>query len=426
VTHDGRFAPSPTGPLHLGSLRTALVAWLFARTQSARFLVRIEDLDTQRSSPEHEQSQLADLRALGIDWDGPVVRQSERMPLYARALSDLQRQGTVYPCFCTRAEIREAASAPHGRSPEGAYPGTCSRLTAEEQSRRIAAGRRYALRVRANGERIEFDDRLHGRVGTIVDDFVVRRADGVPAYQLAVVVDDADQGIGEVVRGADLADSTPRQILLARLLGLPVPSYAHVPLVLAPDGARLAKRDHRATLADRDEPVSATLSLLAQTLGLTTPGSTASELLDEFDPARIPLEPVMIETGPRIGVRTRPSSSTMRDRLRSDLTAALKARDRTAVSALRSAIAALDNAEAVDLVERGTQPAAASSHIAGASAGAGSADVPRRTLTDDEIEAIVAGQIEERRQAAREYAELGRTDAAERLNAEADILTHYL
>ena len=294
VTADGRFAPSPTGPLHLGSLRTALAAWLFARSQSARFLVRIEDLDAQRARSEYEQEQLADLRALGIDWDGPVARQSERTPLYDDALAELQHQGRLYPCFCTRAEIREAASAPHGESPEGAYPGTCARLTKHEQSRLIAEGRRYALRVRAEAERIEFDDRLLGRVGTIVDDFVVRRADGVPAYQLAVIVDDADQGIGEVVRGADLAESTPRQILLARLLGLPVPSYAHVPLVLAPDGSRLAKRDQGATLIEREEPPAATLTLLASTLGFNRPVTTASELLADFDPARIPLEPVVL------------------------------------------------------------------------------------------------------------------------------------
>lgn len=303
MTADGRFAPSPTGPLHLGSLRTALVAWLFARSQSARFLLRIEDLDAQRSKREFEASQLSDLEALGIDWDGPVVRQSGRMALYDDALGELQAQNRLYPCFCTRAEIREAASAPHGDSPEGAYPGTCLRVSADEQARRIAEGRRYALRVRADGERIEFNDRLLGPVSSVVDDFVVRRADGVPAYQLAVVVDDADQRIGEVVRGADLADSTPRQILLARLLGLPVPSYAHVPLVLAADGSRLAKRDRAATLGDRDEPPSATLSLLARTLGLPSPVSIAAELLVDFDPARIPLEPVVVEAGQDAGAR---------------------------------------------------------------------------------------------------------------------------
>jgi glutamyl-tRNA synthetase len=293
---DGRFAPSPTGPLHLGSLRTALVAWLFARGAGARFVVRVEDLDPQRSRTAYEAQQLADLEALGIDWDGPVMRQSHRLERYADALATLERAGRLYPCFCTRAEIREAASAPHGPGP-GGYPGTCLALSHAERARRIAAGDRYALRLRADGERIEFTDRLLGERSMVVDDFVVRRADGVAAYQLAVAVDDAAQGIGEVVRGADLADSTPRQILLARLLGLPIPRYAHVPLVLGADGARLAKRHGAATLADRDEPVSATLALLAHSLGLARGRErvrAARELLGEFDPARLPSEPTVL------------------------------------------------------------------------------------------------------------------------------------
>lgn len=295
--HDGRFAPSPTGPLHLGSLRTALVAWLFARSQSARFLVRIEDLDPQRSRPEFERGQLDDLGALGLDWDEPPVRQSERMPLYEDALSQLEEQGRLYPCFCTRAEIREAASAPHGPLPEGSYPGTCSALSPTERERRLAAGRPFALRVRARAERIEFDDRLHGRCGGVVDDFVVRRADGVPAYQLAVVVDDAGQEVGEVVRGDDLIDSTPRQILLARLLELPVPRYAHVPLVFGADGARLAKRSRPPALSDLGEPPPATLALLAHTLGLALERDRVerpAELLAEFDPDRLPPEPSVL------------------------------------------------------------------------------------------------------------------------------------
>jgi len=306
--HDGRFAPSPTGPLHLGSLRTALLAWLFARSQSARFLVRVEDLDPQRSRPEHERGQLDDLHALGLDSDERPVRQSERMPLYEDALARLEAQGRLYPCFCTRAEIREAASAPHGELPEGSYPGTCRELSTAERERRRAAGRPYALRVRAGGERIEFEDRLHGLCGAVVDDFVVRRADGVPAYQLAVVVDDAAQGMGEIVRGDDLIDSTPRQILLANLLGLPVPRYAHVPLVVAPDGTRLAKRRRPPTLADRHEPPAATLALLAHTVGLalerervTQPG----ELLAEFDPDRLPKEPSVLSSPERGSVDAR-------------------------------------------------------------------------------------------------------------------------
>jgi glutamyl-tRNA synthetase len=296
VSADGRFAPSPTGPLHLGSLRTALVAWLFARSRSARFLLRIEDLDPQRSRAEFERAQLADLGALGLDWDGQVVRQSERTALYDDALARLDAAGRLYPCFCTRAEIREAASAPHGELPEGAYPGTCRSLSDAERRARIATGRPFALRVRADAARIEFSDRLLGQRGGIVDDFVVRRADGVHAYQLAVVVDDAAQGVGEVVRGADLADSTPRQILLARLLGLEVPAYAHVPLVLGPDGSRLAKRHRGSIVAERSEAPELTLALLAHSLGLARGRDrvvSAAELLDEFTPTRIPREPVV-------------------------------------------------------------------------------------------------------------------------------------
>ena len=295
---DGRFAPSPTGPLHLGSLRTALAAWLIARHQGARFLVRIEDLDPQRSRPEFERGQLADLAALGLDWDEPPVRQSERFARYEDALMALGGAGRVYPCFCTRAEIRAAASAPHDDDlPEGAYPGTCRALGEAERARRVAEGRPYALRLDAGAVRISFEDRLLGPQTALVDDFVVRRADGVPAYQLAVVVDDEAQGIGEVVRGADLADSTPRQILLQRLLGLPTPVYAHVGLVLGADGARLAKRHGAATLADRDEPVAATLALLADSLGLAGERSqvgSAGELLEGFDPAALPRGPVTL------------------------------------------------------------------------------------------------------------------------------------
>jgi glutamyl-tRNA synthetase len=294
---DGRFAPSPTGPLHLGSLRTALAAWLFARSESARFHMRVEDLDPQRSRSEFARHQLDDLRALSLDWDGTVLRQSERGPEYAAALRQLEHQSRLYPCFCTRAEIREAASAPHGDLPEGAYPGTCRRLTRAERAQRMSAGQRFALRVHAADERVSYNDRLLGPVTAMVDDFVVRRADGVTAYQLAVVVDDAAQGIGEVVRGADLAGSTPRQILLARLLGLAVPAYAHVGLVVGPDGRRLAKRHRGSTLAERPEPRAVTLARLAHSLGLARDRervASPSELIAEFDPVQLPREPVMI------------------------------------------------------------------------------------------------------------------------------------
>lgn len=297
---DGRFAPSPTGPLHLGNLRTALVAWLFARSQHGRFLLRIEDLDPQRSRREHEERQLADLRAIGVDWDEPPVRQSERTALYRDALAVLRRAGRVYPCWCTRAEIRAAAEAPHGPPAEGAYPGTCRRLSAAERAERArAAARPPALRLDAGGEHVSFEDRLHGEVGGVAGDFVLERGDGTPAYNLAVVVDDAHQGIGEVVRGDDLLDTTPGQILLCRLLGAAVPSYAHVPLVLGPDGARLAKRHGAVTLADRaalGDQAADSLAWMAASLGLAEPGErvTADGLVQRFDPEGLPREPVVL------------------------------------------------------------------------------------------------------------------------------------
>jgi glutamyl-tRNA synthetase len=293
---DGRFAPSPTGPLHLGNLRTALLAWLFARSAGARFLVRIEDLDPGRSRREYEAGQLDDLTALGLDWDGPVVRQSERRERHRAALEQLRAADRVYPCWCSRAEIREAASAAHGAGgggSEGAYPGTCKRLTAAQRSERERSGSPPALRVDSGGARIAFVDRLHGSVETLVDDLVLWRNDDTPAYNLAVVVDDADQGIGEVVRGDDLLDTTPRQVLLQRLLELREPSYAHVPLVLGPDGARLAKRHGAVTLADRaarGETPADVRAWMARSLGLAAPGEPADlqGLLARFDPDALP------------------------------------------------------------------------------------------------------------------------------------------
>jgi glutamyl-tRNA synthetase len=286
---DGRFAPSPTGTLHLGNLRTALLAWLFARSADARFLMRMEDLDTGRVRERFYDEQLSDLAALGIDWDGPVVRQSERLHLYAAAIETLRADGLIYECWCTRAEIREAASAPHGDQPEGFYPRTCLRLSDAEREARRASGRPPALRVRADGASVAFEDRIAGAVTGVVDDFVVRRNDGAYAYNLAVVVDDAEQGVREVVRGADLLDSTPRQLWLGARLGLPAPAHAHVPLMLGPDGTRLAKRHGAVTLADRaalGEDADAVRALLAASVGLTEPGEAASaaDLVARFSP----------------------------------------------------------------------------------------------------------------------------------------------
>jgi glutamyl-tRNA synthetase len=277
---NGRFAPSPTGVLHLGNLRTALLAWLFARSARSEFLMRVEDLDAGRVRAAFVGEQLEDLASLGLDWDGEVVRQSLRAPLYEAALARLD----VYECFCTRAEIREAASAAHG--PVGIYPGTCRDLTATQRDV-LRASRAPALRVRADAAVVGFEDRVAGHFEGVVDDFVLRRNDGAFAYNLAVVVDDADQGVEEVVRGADLLDSTPRQIWLARALGLPEPSYAHVPLVLGPDGRRLAKRHGDVTL--REVAPGDAVAWMASSLGLP-PARTAAELLPSFDPAALPHE----------------------------------------------------------------------------------------------------------------------------------------
>ncbi|WP_209884970.1 tRNA glutamyl-Q(34) synthetase GluQRS [Nocardia goodfellowii] len=287
----GRYAPSPSGDLHLGNLRTAVLAWLFARSTGRRFLMRIEDLDRVR--PGAAERQLADLAAIGLDWDGPVVRQSERLPRYTAAIDQLTAAGRTYECFCTRREIQQAATAPHG--PMGAYPGTCRTLTAEARARHLADGRPAALRLRADTTDFEIIDELHGRYRGAVDDLVLRRGDGLPAYNLAVVVDDAAQGVDQVVRGDDLLPSTPRQAYLATLLGLPVPHYAHVPLALNPAGQRLAKRDGAVTLADRlalGNTPEQVMAVLADSLGYIA--SSPAQLLHQFDPARLPREPWIV------------------------------------------------------------------------------------------------------------------------------------
>lgn len=288
MTGAGRYAPSPSGDLHLGNLRTALLAWLFARSTGREFLMRVEDLDRVR--PGAEQRQLADLAAIGLDWDGPVVRQSERLDRYRAAVDELTAAGRTYECFCTRREIQQAASAPHG--PMGAYPGTCRTLTASARAAHLAAGRPAALRLRADRADFEIVDELCGRYRGPVDDVVLRRGDGMPAYNLAVVVDDAAQGVDQVVRGDDLLPSTPRQAYLATLLGLPIPRYAHVPLVLNESGQRLAKRDGSVTLADRlalGESVEDVVSALARSLGHSA--RTPTELLGRFDSSRLPRLP---------------------------------------------------------------------------------------------------------------------------------------
>ncbi|WP_413544249.1 glutamate--tRNA ligase family protein [Citricoccus nitrophenolicus] len=348
----GRYAPSPSGTLHLGNLRTAILAWLFARQTDRDFLLRIEDLDRVRSGAEAEQ--LTDLSAIGVTWDSAPVRQSERLPLYEDALTTLGglgstvEDGLVYECFCSRKDIAEATSAPHLPSatphpssstadmpvtppvspasppdsilpsqdpapalvlPPGSYPGTCRNLSGSERERRRAE-RPAALRInaaRAAGlpeghppvHRVT--DRLNGTVQAAVDDFVLRRNDGAFAYNLAVVVDDLAQGVDQVVRGDDLLSSAPRQDWLARLLaernGLPVPhtEYIHVPLVLNTAGQRLAKRDGAVTLADLTAlprggwSPARVRDLLLDSIGL--PAGPLDQVLGRFDSETVPRAP---------------------------------------------------------------------------------------------------------------------------------------
>ena len=306
----GRYAPSPTGPLHLGNARTALLSWLAARAAGGAYVLRVEDLDGPRVRPGLEARILDELRWLGLDWDeGPDVggaagpyRQSERLPRYAEALERLRGAGLLYPCFCSRAEIAAASQAPHGPADEGPrYSGTCSTLPAGEVVRR-SASRRPAWRFRVPPGTVSFADGVHGPcevdVGEAVGDFVVARADGIPAYQLAVVVDDAAMAVTEVVRGDDLLPSTGRQLLLYRALGLPPPRFAHVPLVVGEDGARLAKRHGALSLGElRERGVDprAVIALLADLSGLA-PGSRASarDLVAGFDLARIRRGPAVL------------------------------------------------------------------------------------------------------------------------------------
>ncbi len=261
------------------------------------FVVRMEDLDRVTSSRDHEAGQLHALELLGLDWDATVVRQSERFDRYDAAIEELHGLGRTYECFCTRREIREAVRAPQSpTAPDGAYPGTCRGLTDSDRAALRREGRLPALRLRADRAVIEIDDEIRGTFAGVVDDVVLRRNDGVPAYNLAVVVDDAAQGVAEVVRGDDLLSSTPRQVMLQRLLGLATPRYRHVPLVLGADGVRLAKRHGSVTLAQLSHKgidASAVLSLIAESLGLCVIGESvgAAELIDRFDLRSLPRGP---------------------------------------------------------------------------------------------------------------------------------------
>jgi glutamyl-tRNA synthetase len=290
MTKAGRFAPSPSADLHIGNLRTAILAWLFARSSGRRFLLRVEDLD-DRSNPDTGARQLTDLAAVGVTWDEAPEYQSAHTARYDEVIGDLFARGLVYECYCSRREILQAPRAPH--APEGAYPGTCRELDDDERAQRRTAGRAPALRLRSDTCTYTVTDVLHGPYTGVVDDLVLRRGDGVTAYNLAVVVDDAARGVDQVVRGDDLLSSSPRQAYLGALLGYSPPSYAHVPLVLNAEGKRLAKRDGAVTLADIGVP--AALAQIAASLGFTA--TTVDGMLTEFDPARLPREPWVYRPG---------------------------------------------------------------------------------------------------------------------------------
>lgn len=302
----GRFAPTPSGLLHIGHAWTALWAWALVRRAGGAFVLRIEDLDTARCKPAYVEACLADLRWLGIDWDeGPDIggpcgpyRQRDRQALYEQAVAQLAAAGRLYPCFCSRAELARLAHAPHGLAGDPVYPGTCRHLTADELAER-AQRKPPSLRFIMPAKVWRFEDGIMGPQRydpPAGGDFVVRRADGVMAYQLAVVVDDAAMGVSEVVRGADLLDSTPRQLALYEALGLRPPAFSHVPLICDEQGRRLAKRDGDlalASLRQRGGP-QALIGWLAWVGGLIAQPEpmTAHEALAVFVRERAPREAV--------------------------------------------------------------------------------------------------------------------------------------
>ena len=286
----GRLAPSPTGVLHLGNARTFLLAWLSVRARGGTLLLRIEDIDGPRVKAGAAEQTIEDLQWLGLDWDGEVFVQSRRRMLYRAAAQQLCDLGLAYPCVCTRKEVDEAASAPHEANVDGPmYPGTCRGRFRSLDDARAQTGRAAALRFKVDVDAVPFVDGFRGpQQGVVRGDFVVQKRDGDPAYQLAVVVDDAAQEVNEVLRADDLLPSTPRQLLLYRALGLTEPSFVHVPLVVGHDGLRLAKRHGDTSLRHfRRCGVAAeqVVGYLAKLCGLRADASPCAvgELVEGFD-----------------------------------------------------------------------------------------------------------------------------------------------
>lgn len=300
-TTKGRIAPSPSGRMHLGNAFSALLAWAHARSQDGGFLLRLEDLDERCRKPDLVEGLVDDLRWLGVDWDEEPVVQSRDIGRYEDALERIESRALVYPCFCSRADLH-AASAPHASDGTPIYAGTCLEL-GEDEARERAARERHALRLHVPDEVVSFVDELQGacsqHLPTECGDFVLRRSDGVFAYQLACVVDDAASGVTEIVRGRDLISSTPRQMLLYGLLDAQAPRYAHHPLLLAQDGRRLAKRDDDLAVASlrakgaSPQDVIGHVAFLAGQIEALQP-MDAGELVEIFDASRIPRADVVV------------------------------------------------------------------------------------------------------------------------------------
>ncbi len=289
----GRFAPTPSGRLHLGNILCAMLAWLSARSQDGRILLRIEDVDVPRCPEANTKACFDDLEWLGFSWDGPVLYQKDRTAVYEKALACLEFQSLVYPCFCTRAELHPEL-APNLGDTQAVYPGTCRNLTPEQIAEK-AKTRTPALRLKVPDREITFTDRLQGTVTENLakdcGDFVLWRSDGLFGYQLACVADDIAAGVTEVVRGRDILTATPRQIWLYECLGAAPPRYVHIPLLTDPQGRRLAKRDRDLgipALSKRYRP-EAILGLLACACGLRESPAPASadELVRDFDWRRV-------------------------------------------------------------------------------------------------------------------------------------------
>ena len=297
----GRFAPTPSGRMHLGNVFSALLAWLSVRAAHGELVLRIEDLDTLRCSAENAEVLKDDLRWLGLTWDAEQPDQSTRSEYYESILDRLRGEGFVYPCWCTRGDLKNAANAPHASDGHPIYPGACRDLTEEERAAK-AKVRAPLWRLRVPDESIAFSDGHYGpyaeNLACECGDFILRRADGVFAYQLAVVADDIDAGITQVVRGRDLLSSTPRQLYLYRLLNAAPPEYYHVPLLTAPDGRRLSKRDGDQSLENLREKYTAQeiVGKLAYAYGLQPEPAprTPESLIKDFSWAKVPKQDVCL------------------------------------------------------------------------------------------------------------------------------------